>query len=92
LAARFGSEAVVKLLLENGAEVYSRDKQGYTALHVAILDGKKHILELLLKDGADINSRDEQGDTALYMEVRIGNWGIDSVASREWGRNKLENN
>lgn len=51
-ASEWGEEATVRLLLDNGACVESRDKQGQTALSRAYRKGHNAIVNLLVERGA----------------------------------------
>jgi ankyrin repeat protein len=51
MAARYKHEAVVKLLLEKGADVESKDDNGNTPLSLAAEKGHEAIMKLLLKKG-----------------------------------------
>jgi ankyrin repeat protein len=65
--ARRGNEAVVRLLLDRGADVKAKDKNGETALHSAALwEGNEAIVRLLVERGADVNAKDKNGKTALH--------------------------
>ncbi|RYP53370.1 hypothetical protein DL768_001615 [Monosporascus sp. mg162] len=50
-AAEGGHEAVVRQLLETGADVHARDKDGRTALSYAAERGHEAVVQLLLKSG-----------------------------------------
>ena len=50
-----GSETIVKLLLENGAEVNAEGEYG-NALKAASFAGDEAIVKLLLKNGAEVNA------------------------------------
>ena len=65
-------EAVVKLLLNEGAEVDSKDKTGRTPLSWAAAMGFKAGVELLLNQNAEIDSNDEIGWTPLVHALAIG--------------------
>ena len=62
----------VKQLLERGADVNVRDKDGETALMIVSWYGKKEIAELLIKNGIDINAKDNLGRTALMYASWYG--------------------
>ncbi|KAK7074366.1 hypothetical protein SK128_009451 [Halocaridina rubra] len=50
-AAHVGHVAILEILLDNGADMISKDKDGYTALHVGIAAGKVEVIQELLKFG-----------------------------------------
>ncbi len=64
-AIREGDRDVVGKLLDNGADVNSRDVDGNTALILASLYAGPECVELLLKKGADANAANKAGATAL---------------------------
>ena len=64
-AALFGHTEIVALLLEAGAEVNARNRDGSTPLHSAAFLGQYEAAELLLENGADINIRNGDGGTPL---------------------------
>jgi len=76
-AAQRGHYDVVQWLLENGADVKMKDKNGHTPIFAAVRCPTGYgrpefcvrIMELLLKSGADPNVADLLGDTPL-MEAR----------------------
>jgi ankyrin repeat protein len=51
-AAARGHAEVVQVLLETGADVNVKDKNGKTALMRAVIKGHKEIAEILKKSGA----------------------------------------
>jgi len=61
--------AVVRLLLEHGADVHAHDDaegfHGYTALQLAVIHLHRDISELLLSYGADVYAKDKHGTTPL---------------------------
>jgi len=58
----YTSGASAKFLIENGADVNTRNEQGTTPLHTSNIT---EMLELLIANGADINSINEDGKTPL---------------------------
>lgn len=62
---------IVKLLLENTADVNSQSQAGNTALIYACCGGYEDVVEVLLNHGADIEAHNENGHTPL-MEAASG--------------------
>jgi ankyrin repeat protein len=59
---------VMRILLDQGANVNARNKEGKTALMMASgMTGDAAILDLLLKNGADPQAKDHKGNTALSL-------------------------
>lgn len=65
-------EAMLRSLLANGADVNARDKEGYSALMVAVSNGSPTSLSILLSAGADVNARSNNGTTALTEAAARG--------------------
>lgn len=68
---RFGinsshAESVVALLLQHGANIAYRDRQGRTPLFYAVTPSGERILDLLLNAGADPNVIDEEGKLPVH--------------------------
>ena len=67
----------VRLLLEAGADVNTKDKMNWTPLFAAlfyIFDGEEEpvdleLVRLLIEAGADVNGVDDKGETPLYWAV-----------------------
>ena len=56
--------AMISALLESGADINSRDENGFTRLHIAASNNPAPaMISALLEAGADINSRDEKDAT-----------------------------
>lgn len=70
VAAAYGHEDVVRLLLERHADLNRVDPRlGQSALIWAAQNGRGGTLELLLKAKADVDARDSFGSTALAQSV-----------------------
>jgi ankyrin repeat protein len=52
-AALTGDDAIVKVMIERGADVNTRDRFGWTALRFAAWKGHTDIVELLRQAGGD---------------------------------------
>ena len=61
---------IVKLLLNNGANVNDYDMYRKTALHIAVENGDKKMIKLLLEHNADVNVKNCNGQTPLHLAVR----------------------
>ncbi|KAH7261562.1 hypothetical protein BKA59DRAFT_488949 [Fusarium tricinctum] len=70
--AEGGHKAVVRLLLEKGADIESNDGDGRKALSWAAQKGQEAVVRLLLEKGADIESRDRSDRTALLWAAQEG--------------------
>lgn len=68
-AAGSGDVTEVQNLLNKGADVNAKTRNGETALHSAAISGHKQAAELLLANGADVNALNGYGETALERAV-----------------------
>lgn len=62
---------VAELLLQNGADVDMRDKDGKTALHHASVKGMEEMVELLLQYQAHVNLGDNFGWVPLHLAINV---------------------
>ena len=83
-AAAAGHEAIVKTLLENGAQNDPSDENDFTPMHIAAGRGYKGVTHLLLEAGAAVDLEDIEGWTPLFEAICEGhadvvelllNWG-----------------
>lgn len=78
LASFFGLNEIVKMLLEAGQHIDAKNKQNWTALHMAAERGYAVTVQLLIDEGADINavtykpSYAASGSTALHWAAENG--------------------
>jgi ankyrin repeat protein len=76
-AAARGHEAVVKLLLEKGANVDTADEKSQTPLSYAAAHGHEGIVKLLLAtEKVDVDSKDKDSRTPLSRATARGHEGI----------------
>ena len=59
----------VAALLADGADVAAKDKQGFTAVHLACQENRLTIVELLLAADAPVDPADQWGNTPLWRAV-----------------------
>ena len=62
--------AMVKLLIEAGANVNDKDGYGRTALIYAAKKNSVDLVKILIEAGADVNVKDGYGNTALYYALK----------------------
>ena len=72
--AEQGYKDLANFLLENGADINVRDKDGNTALMLAIRSENTEIATFLIENGADVNEKTDSGDTVLMVAARNGNY------------------
>jgi Ankyrin repeats (3 copies) len=75
-AAERGHEAVVRLLLEKGADVEAKADYGRTTLSWAAERGHEAVVRLLLEKGADVEAKTQYGETALRKAVERGHEAV----------------
>ncbi|KAM0477861.1 hypothetical protein ACHAPX_005627 [Trichoderma viride] len=66
-AARFGSAAIILLLVDHADIEYPSGYLDFTPLPEAALENKTEAMEMLLDCGCDINCLDDQGATPLML-------------------------
>ena len=74
-----GQEAVAKLLLDKGAAIEAKDKDGGTPLYIASRYGHEAVAKLLLDNGATIEAKDKDGGTPLYIASRNGHEAVTKL-------------
>jgi len=74
-----GDVGKVRKFLEEGAEVDSVDKYGFTALHLAADRGHKEIVQILLEKGANVGVKDPDGETAISLAKAAGHEEIATM-------------
>ena len=68
----YNTQAVLRLLLERGAEVDHADEDGVTSLCIASEKGYEAVVRLLLERGAEIELSSMYGATSLYFASQNG--------------------
>lgn len=71
-AAFYGHSEIVKLLLDNGADIDGQNNTGFTPVHHAVENNKKDLVILLIAAKADVSIANKRGekplDTALEQK------------------------
>jgi ankyrin repeat protein len=92
-AAQNGHAAVVKLLLEKGAELESKDKwYSYkrTALSCAAENGHAAVVKLLLEEGAELELKDNKWRTPLSWAAENGHAAVVKLLLEKGAELKLK--
>jgi len=72
MAACTGDLARVKLFVEQGANVDTKDELGWTPLYWAASTGQENVAEFLIANGADVNAKTNDNSTPLYQAAATG--------------------
>jgi hypothetical protein len=75
-AVQEGHEAVVKLLLERGAELETKDSNQQTPLLWAAMYGHEAVVKLLLERGAELETKDRYQRTPLSWAASHGHEAV----------------
>jgi ankyrin repeat protein len=70
------------MLLNQGANIEARDRQGRTPLHFAVRIGCEAIVEHLLARGANFEARDERGNTPLSITAEKNSNGLERLFNK----------
>src|SRR5207249_1770822 len=68
---------LAQFLVDHGASLESKDREGFTLLIQAVLSmepppARDRMIEWLLSKGADPNAKNDRGDTAYALAARVG--------------------
>ena len=72
LALKKGQSAVFAFLLDRGASVQAANKNGETALMLAVMEEDGTALPILLSAGSNVRATDSNGSTALHLAAKCG--------------------
>ncbi|MBP6870318.1 ankyrin repeat domain-containing protein [Candidatus Babeliales bacterium] len=72
-------DAIVKLLLDYGANIEDRDNHGNTALLMAAYCGQETMVKLLLDYGANIQAQDNNANTVLTLPALSGHDNVIKI-------------
>lgn len=83
-AARYQSTDVMRLLIQHGASLSSKDASGKTPLHISVMQENLPAVQLLLESGAPLDICDNDAQTPLSIAEAVGNLFIlDAIRKQE---------
>ena len=83
MASSCGHLAIVRLLIDRGADVNRTYDDGATALHLACQDGHTEVVGLLIDRGADINAATAAGRTSFFVACQNNRYDIVELLMRK---------
>ncbi|CAF0933695.1 unnamed protein product [Adineta steineri] len=75
-AAVAGNIDILKLLIDNGANVNLKDSKNFRPIHYAAWQGRTESVFILLRCGANVNEQSLNGDTPLHLASQYGHLEI----------------
>jgi ankyrin repeat protein len=87
-----GNVPGIARLLEKGADLRVRTRDGATALHQASYQGSIEIVQLLLENGADLDVQDNDGWTALQFASSDGSIEVVHLLLKKGADINIQNN
>jgi len=78
-AIKYGKEDLAKFMIDHGADINLKGRNGYTPFITAILFERETLINYLIDKGVDINMKDDHGDTPLTNAINIGNENIVKI-------------
>jgi len=74
-----GRPGMAELLIAGGADIHALDREGRTAIRIAVEQGRREALEMLLKKGAREDERGPRGQTLLHYAALRGHGSIATL-------------
>jgi ankyrin repeat protein len=76
LAAQNGQLAVMQWLVAQGADIHTKDGEGYNALHTAAVNGHMAVVSWLVEQGVPLATQCTDGSTALDAAREAGQMAV----------------
>lgn len=71
---------MARYFIENGADINIQEEwNGYTPLHLAVLDHNLDMVNLLIENGASVNVVNNSNETPLYKAIEFGYFRIAKI-------------
>ncbi|KAJ7487830.1 ankyrin repeat-containing domain protein [Mycena latifolia] len=88
-ASMYGEEGIVRLLIENGANINLGPPRLESALYVACREGYESIAQILVENGADVNWEAEIPNYSYSSSKRNTDWQLPLFAATARGSEAL---
>ena len=94
IAAKYGNDKTVKILINHGANLNIKNDRGVTALATTSSNGHIKVVELLLTSSRlnCLNEQDNNGNTPLHLAALYGYFDVVKMLSDHGALNKIYNN
>jgi len=70
---------IINTLINSGANIMAKDKDGNTPLHFASMMGNDSVVHKLLSKGANVNAMDNQGVTPIFLANYCGHGKVVNI-------------
>lgn len=71
MAAYWGNQEAIEILLRHKAKVNAKDSNGLTPLHYSVSSGRHQCVTFLINKGADLNAKGRDGRTPLDLAKNL---------------------
>lgn len=78
-AAEINKVVALASVIDLGVDINFQDKDGFSALHIASMEGNKDAAEYLLKNGSNVLLKSDTGRTALHMAAAYDRSDLISI-------------
>ena len=90
MAAKWGKANMVALLLDKGANLEAKTRDGLTPLHCAARSGHENVVDMMVQRGAPISSKTKNGLAPLHMASQgINDFSISRIFFFFWFSSKM---
>lgn len=88
-----GKKDMVELLIQSGADVNAKNRDGATALHAAAFLGDIEIARVLISSGAEVNAKNNDGEIVLESsrhDLDTVDYVLDALGMEDVDRSKAK--